>query len=61
MTTTERSIDAILARCMSSPHPPGENKVARSIVLKKIIGLAEKIIGSVGKLEPQVFFQAQSM
>jgi hypothetical protein len=46
---------------MSSPHPPGENRVAWSIVLKKIIGLAEKIIGSVGKLEPQVFFQAQSM
>ena len=27
--------DAILARCMSSPQPPGENRVARSIALKK--------------------------
>ena len=34
--------DAILARCTSSPQPPGENRVARSIVLKKIIGWAEK-------------------
>jgi hypothetical protein len=47
--------DAILARCMSSPQPPGENMVARSILLKIIIGWAEKI-GSVGKPEPQVFF-----
>jgi hypothetical protein len=34
--------DAILARCMSSPQPPGENRVARSIALKKIIGSADK-------------------
>jgi hypothetical protein len=27
--------DAILARCMNSPQPPGENRVARSIALKK--------------------------
>jgi hypothetical protein len=27
--------DAILARCMSSPQPSGENKVAWSIALKK--------------------------
>jgi hypothetical protein len=27
--------DAILARCMSSPQPPGENRVARLIALKK--------------------------
>jgi hypothetical protein len=26
----------------SSPQPPGENRVARSIVLKKIIGWVEK-------------------
>ena len=47
--------DAILVRCMSSPHPPGENKVARSITSKKIIGSAEK--NRVGReQEPQVFF-----
>ena len=47
--------DAILARCMSSPQPPGENRVARSIALKKIIGSAEK--SRVGREpEPQVFF-----
>ena len=40
--------DAILACCMSSPQPTGENRVAWSIALKKIIG-------SVRKLEPQVF------
>jgi hypothetical protein len=34
--------DAILARCTSSPQPPVENRAARSIVLKKIIGWAEK-------------------
>ena len=34
--------DPILARCTSSSQPPGENRVARSIVLKKIIGWAEK-------------------
>ena len=34
--------DAILARCMSSPQPPGENRVARSIGIEKIIGSAEK-------------------
>ena len=34
--------DAILARCTSSSQPPGENRVTRSIVLKKIIGWAEK-------------------
>ena len=27
--------DAILARCMNSPQPPGENRVAQSIALKK--------------------------
>ena len=27
--------DTILARCKSSPQPPGENRVARSIALKK--------------------------
>jgi hypothetical protein len=27
--------DAILARCMSSPQPPGENTVTPSIALKK--------------------------
>jgi hypothetical protein len=54
--------DAILARCTSSPQPPGENRVARSIVLKKIIGSAEKgsIIGPNNRVgrepEPQVFF-----
>ena len=46
--------DAILASCMSSPQPPGENRVARSIALKKI-GSAEK--NRVGREpEPQVFF-----
>ena len=45
--------DAILAHCMSSPQPPGENRVARSIAL--IIGSAEK--NRVGREpEPQVFF-----
>ena len=34
--------DAILARCTSSPQPPRENSVALSIMLKKIIGWAEK-------------------
>ena len=49
--------DAILARCMSSPQPPGENRVARSIALKKIIGSAEK--NRVGREpERQVFFYA---
>jgi hypothetical protein len=47
--------DAILARCMNSPQPPGENRVARSIALKKIIGSAEK--NRVGREpERQVFF-----
>jgi hypothetical protein len=32
----------IIARCISSPQPPGENRVAQSIALKKIIGSAEK-------------------
>jgi hypothetical protein len=27
--------DAILARCMNSPQPPGENRVVQSIALKK--------------------------
>ena len=49
--------DAILARCMSSPQPPGENRVARSIGVEKIIGSAEK--NRVGREpEPQVFFYA---
>ena len=53
--------DAILARCTSSPQPPGENGVPRAIALKKIIGSAEKK-GSAEKNrvgrepEPQVFF-----
>jgi hypothetical protein len=58
--------DAILARCMSSAQPPGENRVSRSIGfhgqsgftvnrVKKIIGSAEK--NRVGREpEPQVFF-----
>jgi hypothetical protein len=46
------TIDAILARCMSSPQPPGENKV---IYAEKIIGSAEK--NRVGREpEPQVFY-----
>jgi hypothetical protein len=45
--------DAILARCMTSSQPPGENRVACQPV-GKIIGSAEKI-GLVGKPEPQVF------
>jgi hypothetical protein len=32
---SEMTTDAILARRMSSPQPPGENRVARSIALKK--------------------------
>jgi hypothetical protein len=47
--------DAILARCMSSPQPPRENRVAQSIALKKIIGSAEKNKVS-WEPEPQVFF-----
>jgi hypothetical protein len=44
-----------LAHCISSPQPPGENRVTRSIALKKIIGSAEK--NRVGREpEPQVFF-----
>jgi hypothetical protein len=40
---------------LSSPEPPGENRVARSNALKKIIGSAEK--NRVGREpEPQVFF-----
>ena len=47
--------DAILASCTSSPQPPGENRVARSICVEKIIGFAEK--NRVGREpEPQVFF-----
>jgi hypothetical protein len=41
--------DAILARCMSSPQPPGENRVARSIGV-------EKVIGSVGNRNHRDFF-----
>jgi hypothetical protein len=44
--------DAILARCMSSPQPPGENRVNH---VEIIIGSAEK--NRVGReQEPQVFF-----
>jgi hypothetical protein len=43
---------------MSSPQPPAENKVARSIALKNIIGSAEKI-GSVGNRDHRYFFYAQ--
>ena len=34
--------DAILACCMNSPQPPGENRVTWSTTLKKIIGSTEK-------------------
>jgi hypothetical protein len=34
--------DAILTRCISSQQPPGENRIAWSIALKKIRGWAEK-------------------
>ena len=48
--------DAILARCMNSPQPPGENRVARSIALKNNRPRsAEK--NRVGpEPEPQVLF-----
>ena len=47
--------DAILARCISSPQPPGENRVARSIALKKNNKVGRK--NRVGREpEPQVFF-----
>jgi hypothetical protein len=41
--------DAILARCTSSPQPPGENRVTQSIALKKI--------GSVGNWNHRYFFR----
>ena len=48
--------DAILARCMSSPQPPGENTKRRTVNrVEKIIGSAEN--NRVGREpEPQVFF-----
>jgi hypothetical protein len=47
--------DAILARCMSSPQPPGENRGRTVNRVEKIIGSAEK--NRVGReTEPRVFF-----
>jgi hypothetical protein len=35
----------IIARCISSPQPPGENRVAQSIALKKIRSAEKNRVG----------------
>ena len=53
--------DAILARCMSSPQPPGENRGRTVNRVEKIIGSAEKNRVGSGTGTTGIFFTPRAL